>query len=68
MEVGSERPGERETAISALNAAVEAMGFTEKISTITPAWQGCFWLRQRTSYAIRACFLLSCSNLLQVYA
>jgi len=37
MEAESQRPNERESAISALNAAIEDLNLAEKISSIPPA-------------------------------
>ena len=37
MEVGSQRPKEREDAISVLNMAIEALNLTENASAIAPA-------------------------------
>jgi len=37
MDAKSRRPKDREGAISALNAAIEAMNLAEGLSTITPA-------------------------------
>jgi len=37
MEAKSQRPKEREGAISALNAAIGAMGLAKEIASITPA-------------------------------
>jgi len=37
MEVGSQRPKEREDAISVLNTAIEGLKLTENASAITPA-------------------------------
>jgi len=56
MEAGSRQPKERETAIPALNAAVEAMSLAEKISTIAPARSIFQWLRQSTSYGDQGMF------------
>jgi len=37
MEVGSQRPKEREDAISVLKTAIEALNLTENASAIAPA-------------------------------
>jgi len=37
MEVGSQRPKEREDVISVLNTAIEALNLTENASAIAPA-------------------------------
>jgi len=37
MEVGSQRPKEREDAISVLNTAIEGLNLTENASVIAPA-------------------------------
>ena len=37
MEAKSQRPKEREGAVSALNAAIEALNLAKELSSITPA-------------------------------
>ena len=37
MEAKSQRPKERDGAVSALNAAIEALNLAKEISSITPA-------------------------------
>jgi len=37
MEAESQQPKEREGAISALNAAIDALNLAKEISTVTPA-------------------------------
>ena len=66
MEIESKKPRGRETAISALNAAVEAMNLAEKISTITPA-KTVFRSVGILLTLIVVCFLLSCNDLLRIY-
>ena len=37
MKAGSQRPNERDGAISALNVAIEALNLAKEVSSITPA-------------------------------
>ena len=66
MEAESKRPKGQEAAISALNAAVEAMNLAEKISTIAPA-KTVFGTVSILLTLIRVCFMLFCNDLFQIY-
>ena len=66
MEAGSQQPKGREAAISALNAAIEAMNHAEKTSTITPA-KTVFGSVGTLLTLIRVWFLLSCGGLLRIH-
>ena len=57
METKSQRPNEREDAISALNAAVEDLNVAEKASSIPPA-KAIFRFAIVLLTLIRVCFLL----------
>jgi len=66
MEAESQQPTGREAAISALNAAVEAMNLVEKNSTITPA-KTVFGSVSTLLTLVRVCFLHSCNDLFQIH-
>jgi len=66
METGSQRPEGREGAISALNAAIEAVNLAEKISSIPPA-KTVLGSVSALLGAIRVFFLPFYNDLRQVY-
>ena len=61
----NQRPKDRQSTISALNAATGALDLAEKSSTITPA-KATFGIVSALLPTIRVCFLLSFNDLLQI--
>ena len=59
-------PKDRQSTISALNAAIGALDLAENTSTITPA-KAIFGTVGVLLAMIRVCFLLSSNNLLQIH-
>ena len=57
MEVGSQRPKEREDAILALNTAIEALNLAKNASAVAPA-KTVFGSVSVILSTIRVCFLL----------
>jgi len=66
METDSQRPGGREGATSALNAAIQDTNLAENVSSIAPA-KAVFGSVTVLLAFIRVCFLLFCNDLLQVH-
>ena len=66
MEAKSQQPKGREGAISALNAAIEALSVAEKTSSVAPA-KDVFGSATILLTLIKVCFLFSCSDLLQIH-
>ena len=66
MDVGSQRPKGREEAISALNAAMEALNLAKNISGITQA-KVIFGSVSALLTTIRVCFPLFYNDLLWVH-
>ena len=61
----SQRPKDRRSTISALNAAITALDLAEKPSTITPA-KVIFGSVSTLLATIKVCFLLSSNDLLRI--
>ena len=61
----NQQPEDRQSTISALNAAIAALDLAGKSSTITPA-KAIFGSVSILLATIRVCFLLSSNDLLQI--
>jgi len=67
MEAGSQRPKDRDGAISALNATIEAVNLVKEISSITPA-KAAFGAVSVLLTMLKVRFLLFCNHLFPIHA
>jgi hypothetical protein len=67
MEAQSQRPKDREGAISALNATIEAVNLAKEISSITPA-KAAFGTVGVLLTMLRVCSLLFHHEMFQIHA
>jgi len=66
MDAKTQRPKDREGAISALNAAVEVLNIIKEVASVTPA-KAAFGSVSVLLTMIRVCLALLCSDGLQVH-